>query len=468
MSRRLVRSASLTLALGAIASAQSLDQYTIFASQSAVLMDRSACLSVCLMGSGGQLRVGADAMVDGDVNSVGQVDVANRGRIQGTLTTAGSVTQQIGSSIGIVKANTPVSLPSLSGLSVAYGATDINIYNGQSLDLAPGSWGNIHVYAGGSVRLVGGVYQVRSLTMEADAKVNLDVSAGEIDFRTAESLNFGDRSQMTSVSGGNEYKVKWYSAQAGQLRIGTDVTFRGILTAPVADVSVASRCSLFGGLRARTVSLEPDSRILRVMKPAESNPVFTTAPKYTEWGTGTDIEFYCPKASDPKGLPVTIALVSTVENLKQNPNGCLQFSPKRWQDNKVYPVQLKATNSAGYSAFQDFKLTTFSLEHAYYALGSQFLSVKAGTPWSYRIALSFCANLDGTNNRCDVETVDVDGDVVDYQYSGLPGTATVSNRTVYWTPTAADVGKTYSLVLRWSDLRNGAYSQQTIYVKVTP
>ncbi|MEN9354099.1 MAG: hypothetical protein RL318_1424 [Fibrobacterota bacterium] len=464
MFRRLVRSASVAFSLASIAGAQALDEYTIFASQSAVLMDRSACLSVCLMGAGGTMRIGADAMADGDVRAVGTINVADRGRIQGTATTADVVVKQSGSSVGIINAGAQVVLPTIPGLPVSYGTTDINIYNGQSLDLAPGSWGRIHVYAGGTVRLVGGTYQVRSLQLEADGKVGLDVAAADIDFRASDGLWFGDRSKLT-LANGSEYKVKWYSAQVGQLRIGTDVVFRGILTAPAADVSIASRCYLHGGMRARTVSLEPDSRILRVLKPTETTPVFTSAPTWTEFGTGTDIEFYCPTAKDPKGLPVTITLNSSVENLKQNANGCLQFAPKRWQDNKLFSVQLKATNSAGYSSFQDFKISTFSMEHSYSLLPATFTNkAKVGQQWVFKPGFIYCSNETGTNNRCDVETMDDDGDVVNYKVSGLPG-ATIVNRVIYWTPTAAG---NYSMKLEWSDLRNGNYSGNYFGVTVSP
>lgn len=464
MSRNIARISTLALSLAALGSAQTLDEYTILSSKNTVLMDRSACLSVCLLGSGSTLRIGTDGMIDGNVNSVGNVDIADRSRIQGTLSTAGTLIRGNGTSVGIVRTGVAVTLPTIPTLSVAYGTTDINIYNGQSLDLAPGSWGTIRVYAGGKLNLKGGTYQVRGLNFEADGIVNVDVSSADLDFRASDWLGFGDRTKMNLV-GGSEYKSKWYSAQPYALRVGTDVTFRGILTAPMADVSVASRCFLYGGLRARTVSMEPDSRILRVMKPVETLPVFTSAPSWTEFGTGTNFEFYCPKASDPKGLPVTITLNSTVENLKQNANGCLQFSPKRQQDNKFFDVQLKATNSNGVSAFQDFKIGTFTMEHSYSLLPETVpASAKVGQQWVFKPGFVFCANVDGTNNRCDVINEDVDGDVVNYKISGLSG-ATLSNKVIYWTPTAAG---TYSLKLEWSDLRNGGYSATNVSIVVKP
>lgn len=464
MSRSIARTSSLALCLAALGGAQTLDEYTILSSRNTVLMDRSACLSVCLLGSGGTLRIGTDGMIDGNVNSVGNVDIADRSRVQGTLATAGTLNSGNGTSVGIVRTGTPVTLPTIPTLPVAYGSTDINIYNGQSVDLEPGSWGTIRVYAGGRLNLKGGTYQVRGLNFEADGIVNVDLTSAELDFRAADWLAFGDRTKMNLI-GGSEYKSKWYSAQPYALRVGTDVTFRGILSAPLADVSVASRCFLYGGLRARTVSMEPDSRILRVMKPAETLPVFTTAPVYTEFGTGTSFEFYCPKASDPQGLPVTITLNGTVENLKQNANGCLQFSPKRSQDNQFFPVQLKATNSNGVSAFQDFKIGVFSMDHTYSLLpGTVPASAKVGQQWVFKPGFAYCSNLEGTDNRCDVQTQDVDGDVVNYRISGLTG-ATLLERVVYWTPAAAG---TYTLRLEWSDLRNGGYSATNVSVVVKP
>lgn len=468
MSRNLARISSLSLCLAALGGAQTLDEYTILSSQSTVLMDRSACLSVCLLGSGSSLRIGTDGMIDGNVNSVGNVDIADRSRVQGTLSTAGALTRGNGTNVGIVRTGVAVPLPTIPTLAVAYGTTDVSIYNGQTVDLAPGSWGTIRVYAGGKLNLKGGTYQVRGLNFEADGIVNVDVTSADLDFRVSDWLAFGDRTKM-NLTGGSEYKVKWYSAQPYGLRLGSDVTFHGILTAPVADVSVASRCYLYGGLRARSVSMEPDSRILRVMKPLETNPVFTNAPVYTDYGTGTSFPVTCPTVKDPQGLPVTFSLPVAPANMALNADNCLYFSPKRDQDNQYFPVQIKATNSAGYSAFQDFTVHVFPMDHSWSLLPSSFNgTAKVGSAWSFKPGFTRCANVDGTNNACDVQTVDQDGDVVDYRFSGLPSNATVVNRTLYWTPTSADAGKSYTLQFQWSDVMGGKYQSQSLTVKVSP
>jgi hypothetical protein len=243
----------------------------------------------------------------------------------------------------------------------------------------------------------------------------------------------------------------------------------GIVTVPFAGVEIASRTYVYGGLRALSVSLDPDSRILRVMKPTETNPVFTSAPVYTDYGTGGDYLVECPTAKDPQGLPVTFSLTKAPANMWLNANSCVEFTPKRNQDNQYFPIEVKATNSAGDFALQDFTIATFVVDHYWSPIAAAFnASAKVGVQWSYDPAFARCANADGSNNLCNVDSVDQDGDTVHYQFSGLPATAYVQNRILYWTPAASDAGKTYSVVFKWSDMMNDTYQSQTTTVTVSP
>jgi len=438
--------ALVLVALGGIASAQSIDEYSLFGVTGVNLMDRSACLSVCMVGSAGQVRIGADAVADGDVNAVGTVFLADRGRVQGTLTTRDTVNRQYGSTIGLLRARANVTLPTLSSKDVVPGTQDLNVNNGQTLNLLPGNWGVVHLFAGSKLLLQAGTYHFQQLILEPDVNVTANLAAGNIDVRS-NFYSFADRTKMT-VQNGKEYQLSWYTSQSSSLYIGTDVVFRGILTAPSASVDLASRTYIYGGLRAYYVGMQPDSRVLRVMKPQETNPVFTTTPYWTEIATGTPgLNTYCPKVQDPQGLPVTVALTKTVSGVTMLANGCVDFWTKRDQDNQYFDIQLTATNSAGYTAIQDFKIHTFPVDHYYFEMYKTIDTVKVGVPFVYTPSFLFCNDTLKHINTCDVDSLDRDGD----SYSTLdpatygdftfPAGMVRRGRTYYWTPSVSDRGK---------------------------
>jgi hypothetical protein len=461
----MVAQALVLAALSGVASAQSIDQYSLYGVTGVSLMDRSACLSVCLVGSAGQVRIGADAVADGDVNAIGTVFLADRGRVQGTLTTRDTVNRQYGSSIGLLRARTNVTLPTLAQKDVIPGSQDLNIYNGQTLNLLPGNWGTVHLYAGSKLQLQAGTYHFQQLVLEPDVSVTANLAGGDIDVRS-NYFSFADRTKMTVVNG-KEYQLSWYTSQSNSMYIGTDVVFRGILTAPTASIELASRTYIYGGLRAYYVGMQPDSRVLRVMKPQETNPVFTTTPYWTEIATGSPgLNLYCPKTLDPQGLPVTVALTKTVSGVTMLANGCVDFWTKRDQDNQYFDIQLTATNSAGYKAVQDFKIHTFPVDHYYLEIVKDVDTIRAGVPYVYTPSFLFCDDTIKQINTCNVDSVDRDGDT--YLILDPTGTAATAGmvrrgRTYYWTPSASDYGKTYFFVSSIRVIATGRYDNITGY-----
>jgi PKD repeat protein len=234
-----------TPALGCLHATDSLD-----------LRDRTVVSATNVFG-GHYFELGADAHVAGNVTVDGNAFLRSRARVDGDVTLAGTLQQQTGVVIGgILTQGADVTIAPVPTQSVSFGSVNLTVNNDQIAAWSPGSYRDGMVRARGSAVLSAGVYNFRALTIEPDAKLILDTSAGAITVNIAQALEFGDRSK---ISAGDSAAVSFYTNASGTVRVGTDVVFNGSIVAPYAQVQVFSRTALNGCLAARQIVIEPDT-----------------------------------------------------------------------------------------------------------------------------------------------------------------------------------------------------------------
>lgn len=254
--------ANVTLAdpIATEAVSSNLDDFLVYANEAVDLRDRASATGN--VGSNTTVQVGADGKVVGNIQSRSGVTLRSRARIEGDVTTGGSVVKQGGVVItGVVTANASVPSIAIPTQTVSPGTADVILWSGQTRVLAPGAYDEIHVYSGATLTLQAGVYAARLFVVEADGNLKLDVTGGNISIGVSANMSVGDRVKMAFVGTGNASQVSIYSNQTSMFRIGTNVVFIGTVTAPLAEVSVASRVVTHGLLRGRRVTVDTDSQL---------------------------------------------------------------------------------------------------------------------------------------------------------------------------------------------------------------
>jgi hypothetical protein len=268
--------------------------FLVYASEAVDLRDRTTANGN--VGSNSAVQIGADGRVVGFIQSGNSVLLRDRARVQGNVTAGGAITRQSGTVVtGIVAPNTPVPSITIPTQTVTPGSNNVTVSPGQTSSIAPGSYNEVHIFGGATVTLRAGTYSVKRFIVEAGAantNLNLDVTAGAISLKVLEQLSLGDRTKLNLLGDSVSSLFTVYSHQTTLLRIGTDSIFVGRLTAPRAEVSVASRTTFRGRLFARRVGVEPDTRLNYEQDLPASTPILTTptgSPGFTPRSAGTVI-----------------------------------------------------------------------------------------------------------------------------------------------------------------------------------
>lgn len=161
---------------------------------------------------------------------------------------------------GEVKEYQTVAPLEIPARTVTFGTQDINIGNGQDTSIPPGAYDEIHLYAGATARFTSGTYAARRFIVEA-GPVNLkfDIQNGVVNFDAEEQLRFADFTNVELLNGDDVSNVRFYTNDTGQVKIGTNSVFKGIVTAPLAEVYVFPRSSVTGAIAAKSVVVDVDS-----------------------------------------------------------------------------------------------------------------------------------------------------------------------------------------------------------------
>lgn len=249
------------------APATGLGALVIFSTQATTLGDRTM-ISDGSVGSNGPVTIGNDGVINTHIVAGGDVQIGDRTRIQGNVTTAGVIrrTASGGSAIsGIAKERASYTTVSIPTKTISPGGTNVTVPNDATQTINPGAYAVVTLRARSKVTFTAGLYQVTQLIIEPDVTLTLNQAGGAIDVRVRDSLSFGDRLILKAgAATAAGALAQFYSNQTSEVRVGTDIALFPIaLSAPQGTIHVYSRTNAVGSLVAKTVVLEPDVGVAR-------------------------------------------------------------------------------------------------------------------------------------------------------------------------------------------------------------
>ena len=204
------------------------------------------------------MELGVEAFLQGNLKSAGSATLRDRARIDGNTETGGSLTRHNQTQVIGTMAENVVQEPChISEKSLSIGSKDITVANDQSDTLQPGNYRDLQVYSRATVYLKKGIYHFRNFRLEPDVQVILIENSGT-EINVQDNLALADRTLFSFSGSDNPLALKIYSHQQTSLRLGADSRFVGVVTAPKAEIIVASRVQFVGHLFAQKITIEPN------------------------------------------------------------------------------------------------------------------------------------------------------------------------------------------------------------------
>ncbi|MEY2931158.1 MAG: hypothetical protein RL033_1907 [Pseudomonadota bacterium] len=209
----------------------------------------------------GALELGVDASA-GSLFAQGAVQLRDRARVQGSITTEGLVTRGNGTTVsGTIRERTSVSPTNLAAWQVCMPATNsgnVLMEPDQIRVLAPGDYGSLTVRSRAQLALSSGQYTFSSILIEPQARLMLNSLSGPVLLYSRGSVTL--RGSLEQRAG-----------SASDLLIGTlatdtvniEMSFTGTIVAPNAELQLASvnAPGHRGAFFARRILARPGSTI---------------------------------------------------------------------------------------------------------------------------------------------------------------------------------------------------------------
>lgn len=204
------------------------------------------------------LDVGVEANLRSIV-SQGNVLLRHRSRVEGSITTAGTVNQQQNVTIiGPILEQQDLRPFSFRSWNVDFDSGlqgDVLLEPSAARELSPGHYGAVTLEPRSELTLNAGTYTFRSLRVEPQAILRLDDAAGVVFLYVGDTLAY--HGAVQSESGSAAHFLLGY---AGTQSTVIEGSFRGTLVAPFADVTLSSTTHV-GSVFAKTLEVRPGSRI---------------------------------------------------------------------------------------------------------------------------------------------------------------------------------------------------------------
>ncbi len=210
-----------------------------------------------------ELNRGAPTVHTGSLTAGDDIDISSKNTISGDVTAGGDVDND-GTVNGTVTEDDAVSLVDIPPLApFSAGTEDITVEEDETLDLPPGSYGDVEVERDGILNLSAGEYFLAELILGTDTELNIDLSAGAIVINVVNKLRFGDRSVVnTSEGDGGSVKVTFNSLQSSNLELRRESTVLGTIIAPDAKVRAESYVNFRGAICAEDIAFSTGGTIL--------------------------------------------------------------------------------------------------------------------------------------------------------------------------------------------------------------
>ncbi len=207
------------------------------------------------------IREGIGGVYDGNITAVEEVTIRKNNTINGDVS-AGDDIEVFGIVNGTVTPNTQIDSIPLPVISFIAGGDDIFINSGDTVALAPGSYGNVQVHSegllGGVLALSAGEYFFNELLMETNSTLITDVSGGLVFINIVSNMEFkkGVVSKIIPDGDAGSIKVVYNSLQTTDLRIGRGSRVLGSIIAPNSEVNLERETLFRGAVCAYRVKLE--------------------------------------------------------------------------------------------------------------------------------------------------------------------------------------------------------------------
>lgn len=242
------------------------EHYAVYASGALELADRARVLNEG-GGAGGVVNAGSTATQFGANSRVGSawsrasVTARERATIDGSLSTAGTLTRQNGVTItGTLREQAALTFPDLARFQIGFPTSNQGSWTiepDRTLDLAPGSYGTVSVKSRSTLRLRTGTYFFEGFhVLEPDAQVTFDTSAGEAFLYVKSALTY--RGAFRASTGRHDQVLLAYF---GTNTAVIEAPFSGTLVAPLARIKLgmSHKGPHYGAFFGRDVQLDADA-----------------------------------------------------------------------------------------------------------------------------------------------------------------------------------------------------------------
>ena len=232
-----------------------------------------------IIGSQNHVFMGVEAKTNGDILAGGAVFMANQAVSYGNIHYNQYIFKQdptyiIGNENQIDQLY-PIEL---AYRSIPSGTDDVTLNYGQTVVLQPGNYKDLRVNAGATLELKSGVYNFNRFIVEGGpASIIFDSEGDFIEINAEAEMRFGDRNAFLLQGDTEPAEIQFYTNSSSQIKIGTDSSFKGVVTAPYGQIYVFSRSTVEGNLLGKSVWIDTDSTVF----PVQNCSAYNTPIDYT-------------------------------------------------------------------------------------------------------------------------------------------------------------------------------------------
>ncbi|MCL4707192.1 T9SS type A sorting domain-containing protein [bacterium] len=190
------------------------------------------------------IKIDKEIKIDGDATAGGKITLSGNAKILGTKTQYGSVTA--------------IALPSLS---YSAGGSNVTVAKKKTVSIAPGSYNNVIVNDGGTLKFVAGTYNLNSLeTKDDENKLYFDVTNGPVIINIVSNFRLSEEVKVVIFPDGEDgsEKVTFNTMQSTQVLLGKESYVLGNINAPNAEVYLAKNVSFRGAISAKRITVDRD------------------------------------------------------------------------------------------------------------------------------------------------------------------------------------------------------------------
>ncbi len=213
-------------------------------------------------------RVGTDAR-SGTLLSVASVDLRDRSTVNGSLTTRGSLTRGLSTTVtGLIRTNTTVTappFPTFAGITFPpNGGGVLAVGLNEVVALPNGSYPDTFVNTGGTLVLSSGDYYFASFTSNSNSIVRINDAAGPVRIYVANNLNY--RGPFLRSDGSTPLMMVGYN---GTNTAVLEAAFSGTVVAPrgTLEMGTTQIREFRGVFAAQNLTVRPDVNLICVSSP---------------------------------------------------------------------------------------------------------------------------------------------------------------------------------------------------------